>query len=163
MSSSGISFFSTQKHKLKIGNLHLILMGNNVLLKTDRQLIVLKNVKDIILRNEHMYFCACGNVEISCDCSAIFKYFNLHIKLENINFEEFKQTALLDFVNNNFDVNKSKKVKKFINFVKNTLKININDKKIKILANNLHFSYQLVYRLNNKIKKINVSNSIGKF
>ena len=158
----GIEFFSNQKHKIEITNAKIIKTDESIFLKVQDKIILIRNVKNLVLRNEHIYFCANGSVRIIFDCSTFYKYFNICIKSNDINFEELKQIALLELLNNNFDVSRAKKFKKFLNFIKNTLKIEINKEKIKVFANNLNLSYLLVYKMNNKIKQINIVNSIGK-
>ena len=162
LSKSGISFFSTKKHKIKIEHVKIISISNGVCVKTEKEIIVIKNVKNVILRYEHMYFCGCGKVDIVFNSLNYYRYFNFKIISKDFNFEEFKQLALLDLINCHFDCNKAENFKKFINFIKNTLKIDISEEKIKLSTNLIPFSYQIIYRLNNKIKRINVSNSIGK-
>ena len=162
VSKFGIEFFSNQKHKIRVVNAKIITTNESVFIKTNNSIIVIKNIKSVLIRNEHIYFCAGGVVEMLFDCSTFYKYFNICIKSNDVNFEELKQTALLDFVNNNFDVSSAKKFNKFLNFIKNTLKIEINKEKIKVFANNLNLSYLLVYKINNRIKQINIVNSIGK-
>jgi len=162
LSKSGISFYSTKKHKIKVENLKIISISNGVCVKTEKEIIVFKNVKNVILRNEYMYFCCCGKVDIVFNALNYYRYFNFKIVSKDFNFEEFKQLALLDLINCNFNFEKAENFKKFINFIKNTLKIDINEEKIKFSTKLIPFSYQIVYRLNNKIKRINVSNTIGK-
>ena len=162
LNKGGISFFSTKKHKLKIFNFKIIMISDGVCIKTEKELIVFKNIKNVILRNEHMYFCGCGKVEIVFNCINYYKYFNIKIISKDFDFEKFKQRAILDLVNHGFDVDNAENFKKFIHFINNTLKINIRDKNIKLSINKIPFAYQIIYRLNNKIKKINVSNTIGK-
>jgi len=162
LSKSGINFYSTKKHKIKVDNVKIISINNGVCVKTEKEIIVFKNVKNVILRNEHVYFYACGKVEIVFNSLNYYRYFNFKIISKDFDFEEFKQHALLDLINCNFDFEKAENFKKFINFIKNTLKIDINEEKIKLSTNLIPFSYQMIYRLNNKIKRINVSNTIGK-
>ena len=158
----GIKFFSLAKHRLKIAENKIMFIGENVYLKTPKNMIVFKNIKNLKCKNDYMYFTACGNVEIAFDCGEVYKYFNLLIKSRGLDFDNLKQVALLDLINNNFNFQEAKKFNNFLNFLKNTLKININNKKITISSNKLQLSYQLMYKVGNKIKKINVENTIGK-
>lgn len=158
----GVEFFSTENHRINIGYNKIFVTDEKVYLKTKNQIIVFANIKNVVCKNEHMYFTACGLVKIGFHCGNLYKYFNLMIKSKSFNFEDLKQTAIVDLMNNQFDICKSKKFNKFLNFIKNTLKIQINNEKVLIFSNNLKLSYQLTYKMNNKIKKINVVNSIGK-
>lgn len=158
----GIEFFSTQKHRIFIANNKILFIGNNVYLKTEKQVIVLDGIKNVICKNEHMYFTACGNVKIVFNCEEFYKYFNMSIKAKGLDFSSLKQTAILDLMNSNFQAEQSKKFNKFLNFIKKTLKICVNDKKISVYSNNLKISYILTYKINQKIKRINVQNTIGK-
>ena len=158
----GVEFFSTENHKINIGYNKIFVADKKVYLKTKNQIIVFDNIKNITCKNEHMYFTACGIVKIDFICEDVYKYFNLMIKSKSFNFNYLKQTAIVDLMNNEFDISKAKKFNQFVNFIKNTLKIQINNKRVMIFSNNLKLSYQLTYKMNNKIKKINVINSIGK-
>lgn len=162
ITKSGIKFFSFKQHKIKIGNSKVFELGGNFYLKTNTQIIIFKNIKNVKTRNGYMYFISCGNVEIIFNAIDFYKYFNIEINIDKLNFSEFKQTAILDFINNQFNISNSKKLQKFLKFIKNTLKIHINSKNLKIFSNNLKISYQITYKLNNKIKRINIKNTIGK-
>ena len=162
LTKSGIGFYSTKRHKIKIYNFKIITIKDGVCIKTEHELIALKNIKNVLLRKEYLYFCGCGKVEFVFNCVNFYRYFNIRISSNDFDFEELKECAMIDLINNCFDVNKADNFKKFINFIKNTLKINLNNESVSVSANKTPFSYQITYKLNNKIKKINVLNSIGK-
>ncbi len=158
----GIEFFSYNKHRINIAHTKVMFVGENIYLKTPTQLIVCRNIKNVICKNDHMFFQAYGKVEMCFNCEEFYKYFNLFVTSKGLDFQNLKQDAILDFINNEFNFQHAKKFNNFIKFIKNTLKININNNKITIFSNKLQFSYQLMYKINNKIKKINVKNTIGK-
>lgn len=162
ITKNGIKFFSLKQHKINISNLKVFNFGENFYLRTNSQIIIFSNVKNVKVKNKNMYFVCCGNVNIEFNFTMFYKYFNIKVNIEDFNFNLLKQNAILDFLNNQFDVEKSKKFQAFLKFIKNTLKIHINKKNLSIFSNNLKISYQLIYKLNNKIKKINVQNTIGK-
>lgn len=159
---NGINFFSTKQHKIKIYNLKLCELAGNFYLKSNSQIIVFRNIKNIKIKNNYMYFVGCGKVEMIFDFSKFYKYFNIEININEFNFLQFKQNAILDYLNNRFNIENAKIFQKFLKFIKNTLKIQINNENLTIFSNNLKISYQLIYKLNNKIKKINITNTIGK-
>mgnify|MGYP003303354362 CR=1 FL=1 len=79
LSKSGINFYSTKNHKIKVSNAKIISINNGVFVKTEKEIIVFKNVKNIILRNEHMYFYGCGKVDIVFNSLNYSRYFNFKI------------------------------------------------------------------------------------
>lgn len=159
---NGIQFFSFKKHRLYVERVKIFKIADNYYLKTDKAIIIFKNIKNVVLKNGYMYFKALGEVEINFNFENLYRYFNFNINLKNVDFNNLKQIAILDLMNNGFEVEKSENFKKFLKFIKNILKIEINDKKLTIFSNNLNISYQIVYKCNNKIKKINIQNTIGK-
>lgn len=160
VTKNGIKFFSLKQHKINISNVKVFEFCDNIYIKTDKRVIIFKNIKNVKIKNNFMYFIGCGRVEINFDFHKFYKYFNIDIVIDNLNFSLFKQTVILDFLNNQFDEEKSKKFQKFLKFIKNTLKIQINNENLTVFSNNLKISYQLVYKLNNKIKRINIQNTI---
>lgn len=157
----GISFFSTQRHRVKVSE-KVVQIGEAVYVNYQNQIVVFQNVKNVILRNEYLFFTANGKVEILFNTKQFYKYFNILITSDGIDFSNLKQTAILDLMNNKFQTDQSINFNKFLNLIKNTLKIQINDDKITVLPNNLKISYQLTYKTHGKIKRINVKNTIGK-
>jgi len=157
----GIEFFSYKRHKVKVDS-NVVIICQSVYINNGKQIVIIKNVKNVVKKNNYLFFTSNGKIIIELDCGDLYKYFNLKIVSDYIDFESMKQLALMDVLKNEFDINKSIYVRKYLNFIKNTLNIQINADNISVNANKLKISYQLIYKLNGKIKKINVSNTIGK-
>lgn len=162
VTKSGIEFLSYQKHKIFIRNLKIKTVGDIVYLISDKQIILCYNIKILHQTNNNLFFKAKGKVKFVFNCKEIYKYFNINIKMANLDFLKMKYDALIDIVNNCFEVKEKSNAEKFFKFIKNILKIQIKTNKICISSNKLLIPYQITYKVNNTIKKINVSNSIGK-
>jgi len=154
MKKSGISFVSTSTHRIKITNIKTKLIGKTLYLKTTKTLIIITNVKDVKIYNQFLYFTCLGRVQVFFDCKEFYQYFVIIIKSDQFDINELKQSALINLANNGFDINFSDIAKKYVNIIKKVLNINIFDKKITIKQNKFKFSFELVYKANNKIKKV---------
>lgn len=157
----GIKFFSNQRHRIKISD-KIVKIGENVYLKCCNQIVAFQNIKNAVIKNEYLFFTANGEVKIIFNTGEYYKYFNLSVNTNGLDFSSLKQTAILDLINNNFEMQQARKFNKFLNFIKNTLNIKIDNDKVRVFANKLKISYELTYKANGKIKKINVKNTIGK-
>jgi len=152
----GIEFFSYSVHRIKIYDAKLNLVEKDLYIKILNKIVVIKNVEDVVVFNDYLYFHTLGKVKILFDCSSIFRYYNIKIISNKLCVEGVKQQSLIELINNKFQINFCKSVKKYINIIKNILKIEIFEKKLKIKPNNLKIPFILKYRVNNKIKRINV-------
>ena len=119
--------------------------------------MIISNVKDVKIYKHYLYFTAMGEVEICFDFKDIYRNFAIIIKSKQFSIDELKQQAILDIVNNNFDLNSSKIFKKYIKIIEKVLNISIFNEKLTIKPNKFKLSFELAYKLNNKIKRINIS------
>ena len=160
MKKDGITFTSTSTHRLKIENKKTMQIGNVLYFKTESKLIIISNVKEVRIVNEYLYFTALGNVKFTFDCEEFFRYFALSIKSQQFNLDELKQSAICDLINNNFDINFCKNAKNYINIIEKVLNICIFQEKIIIKPNKFKLSFTLTYKLNNKIKRIIINETV---
>jgi len=160
INKNGIFFTSYLNHKIKINFFKILIIDNVVYLKQNNNFILIKNVANVFTSNNYLYFKGLGEVKIMFNAEEFYRYFNIVIKCNKFNINKLKQNALMDILNNVFNLKNSKILKKYVNFIKNVLKININNKKISIKPNNFNFSYTLYYVVNNKIKQVEVKERI---
>lgn len=156
MKKFGMVFFSSKVHKIKIQNIKLMQIDKVLYLKTTTKLVIINNVEEVKIYNGYLYFKGCGKVTIEFDCKEFYKYFALKISSKQFCLSDLKQQAFVDLMNNGFDKNFSKLMKKYINIIKNVLKIEIFKEKIVVGYNKFKLSFVLTYKLNNVIKRINV-------
>lgn len=154
---SGINFFSTKRHRIKISNAKILQIQNIVYLKKDNQTIILKNVDNIYLKEDFLYFDALGNVSILCDLSNIYKYFNLQIYSNQFDFCSIKKQALQDLFNNLFCLNLSEKINRYLKMLKDILNIKITKQGIVVGQNKYYIPLKITYKINNTIKTININ------
>lgn len=155
----GIVFYSNNRHKIRIGQAKVIYIGNLIYLKENNKFIIIKNIVDVIVKNEYMFFKANGEVKIFFNCP-FYRYFNLNIRSSYFDLNSAKQQTIDEMLNNLLNLESCIKLKKYLNFIKNTLKIRINNEKIVIFLNKFKIPYTITYKLNNKIKKINIKETI---
>ena len=160
MNKNGIFFTSKFKHKVKIENLKVMLLDDCVYLKNDNTFIIIKNVFSAFKLNNYLYFNAMGEVKIIFKTEEFFRYFNLVIKSNKFNLNKLKQEALKDILNNLTNIKNSKILNKYINFIKNVLKIDINNKKIEIKPNIYNLPFTVFYKINNKVTRVVVQERI---
>ena len=151
-----IFFTSYQTHRIKIKDYKIMKIENVLYLNLYEKLIIISNIKDVKIYNGFLYFTALGEVKILVDMKCVFKYFAIQIKSKQFSIDALKQQAILDFMNNGFNINFSKILKKYIKIIEKVLKINIFEEKIVINANNLKLSFVVSYKVNNKIKCVNI-------
>lgn len=156
----GFVFISNSIHKLKIHNYKVNILENNIYLSLNKNIAILKNVKIINVKKGDLYFQALGEVKIIFDCESVYRYYNLIFISKEFNLKILKHNAKLEILNNLLSYEKCELHKKFMFFIKNILKININAEKIEIKRNKLKIFYNLVYKLNGNIKKINISETL---
>ena len=156
----GIFFYSKTRHRLKIGDDKFVQIRNDVYLKTNDKVVIVSNIDKVMFINGYLYFTALGRISINLDLSKISNYFNVEILSKKFNLNEQKQLAILDILNNNFDLKFCKNLKKYINNIENILNINIFSKKIIVKQNKFNLPFVLKYKLNNKIKKVYVNQTL---
>ena len=159
LTKSGIVFQSTDTHKLKIKDVKLILIGVDLYMKTQNKLIIFHNVKDVKVYEGYLYFTALGEVKLCFDCE-FYKYFTIKISSEKFSFNQLKQQAIQNFINNGFELNLSVVMKKYLNIIKDVLKINITGKGIQIKPNDFKLPFVLTYKVNNTIKTVKVNQTL---
>ena len=152
----GISFFSNSRHKIKVGQVKMLILNNNVFLKHNNKTIEIRNVKNVFIRNDFIYFSALGDVKILFNAEPIFRYFNIKILSNDFNLEELKLKALFDVLNNLFDLKNCLALKEYLNVVVKILNIKITDEKVIVGQNKFNLSFKLIYNLNNVQKIVNV-------
>lgn len=157
---TGISFFSYNQHEIKIQNMKTMQIDGLVYLKNGDKLIIISNVKDVKIYEDYLLFTANGETKILFDCKEYYRYFTLDIQSEQFNLNNIKQTAILDIMNNNFDLNSSSLAKRYMNLLKNILNIHIDNEKIVVKPNKFKFSFVVTYKINNKIKQVNIRQRI---
>lgn len=157
LKKKGIEFCSKSCHRIKMPNIKKLQVGTRLYVRTNDKIIIFENVDKVFVFEEYLYFTALGKVRIRFDCSEIYRYFNIEIKSEKFNIEELKQSAINDIINNNFEINFCKILKRYIKIIENVLNIHIFQKKIVIKQNKLRLSYILTYKLNNIIKQVNIN------
>lgn len=160
MNKSGIFFNSNAEHLIKIDNVKLMQVGTVLYVKTSTDFIIFSNVKDAKVIDGCLIFRALGKVKILFDCSKYYRYFLLNIKSQQFDLGKLKQLAILDLMNNNFDINFCKFTKKYIKIIKNVLNIHIFKEKIVIKKNKFKLSFIASYKLNNVIKHVSVNETI---
>jgi len=160
INKNGIIFYSTLKHKIRIDDVKLLQLNDAVYLKKQCEVIVIHNVKDVFTKNNYLYFRAKGEVKILFNTNEIYRYFNIVIQSKKFSLNKLKQLALIDVLNNIFNIKNSKILKKYLNIVKNILKIDINNKKIEIKPNIFNLSFTLIYKTNNQITRVNVEETL---
>ena len=160
LKKNGIVFVSKLKHRIKINNQKYLQIENQIYLKTREEVVVIENVCDVFKYEDFLYFSGLGTVKIIFNCKSIYKYFNLEIKSEKFSLDEQKQSAILDIINNNFQINFSKILKNYIKNIKNILNIQVFSKKIIIKQNKFHLPFILKYKLNSKIKKFYINETL---
>lgn len=156
---SGINFFSYSRHRIRINNQKFVYVKDRVYIKTNTSFVILKNVGEIVYHKNYLYFTAFGDCKIFFDCKSIFRHFNIYIKTEYLDFDQLKQRALLDILNNQFELKNCKTLIKYLKIIKYALNIEIGEKEIKVRPNKYKIPFTLIYKSNDKIKKINIEQS----
>lgn len=156
MTKCGINFFSYSRHRIRIDEKNFMILKDRVYIKTAGNFVILKNVGQIFYHKNYLYFSAMGDCKFFFDCKQIFRQFNILIESEYFDFDQIKQLALLDIINNQFELKKCKILIKYLKLIKHTLNIQITDSEIKVKANKYNIPFTLIYKLNDKIKKVNI-------
>ena len=160
INKNGIFFNSTFKHKIKIDNLKILIIDKTIYLKNENNFIIIQNVTNIYKAQNYLFFSALGDVKILFKTEDFYRYFNILIKSNNFNLTKLKQMALLDILNNLNNINNCKILNKYINFIKNILKIKVNETQIQVMPNKYNFTFTVIYKLNNVLKKVQVNKTL---
>jgi len=160
INKNGIIFYSNLKHKIKVENVKLLILENTAYLKKGKEIVIIHNIENVFIKSDYLYFKANGNVKILFNAQGFYRYFNIIIESKKFSLNRLKYLALVDVLNNIFNIKNSKILKKYLNIVKNILKIDINNKKIKINPNNFNLPFTLIYKTNHQITKVNVEETL---
>lgn len=158
--SNGVHFFSHARHRINIGNSKIMQVGNVVYVKKEEKLITIKNVSDIYLKNDYLYFTSNGKCEICFPCGRLSKYFNIRISSHMFNVADIRQKALNSIPNNLFSINKSVELKEYLKIIKKVLNINITKKFIKVSQNQFKIPFKLEYVANNTKKVVYINQKL---
>ena len=134
-------------------------IGNIIYLKKDNKLILIKNVDSVMRTDNFIYFTALGEVKIVMNTKEIYRYFNIQISTPNVDFDYLKYRASRGILNNIFEFEKCKYLKDYIQFIK-MLNIVLKNDKLIVHSNRMHIPFVLTYKLNNKIKKVNINDRL---
>ena len=156
LNKDGISFFSTARYKLRMGEVKILELENAIYLKQNAKTIIIKNANKAIKTKNYLYFSALGDVKIIFNTKSFYKYFNIEIKSPTFDLEELKQNAIEEMLNNLFNLNNCNKLKEYLKVVVKILNIHITNDKILVKKNNFNLTFTLIYKLNNTIKIINI-------
>lgn len=157
LTKNGIEFSSFDIHRIFIKDFKVMQVENVVYLKTQSQLLTISNIDNVFYFENYLHFTSKGRVKILFDCTSIYRYFSIKIESKKFNLNSLKQMAILDLMNNAFDLNKSKIMKKYINIIENVLNIKISKEKVVVKQNKLKIPFILTYKINNKIKKVKIN------
>ncbi len=153
LTKNGIKFNSNARHRIKIGKVKIIEIENNIFIKSNNGTIAIKNVCNYFLHKEYLYFTCLGECLIRFNTSEIYKYFNIRIDSNVIDFSSLKQEALMDLVNHIENPMKSEAVRRYIKAIK-TLNITISSAGVKVSKNEYDIKYTLTYKLGNRLMHI---------
>lgn len=153
---SGIKFYSTLRHRLKIFDAKIMQIDNVVYLKKDGKQVIIKNIKNVYCKQQYLYFDTLGEVLIVCDLSEIYRYFNIKIISTQFDLELIKKQAMQEILDNIFLKNTSK-LNRYIKIIKDIFNVKIRNDCIFISQNRYLIPFKLIYRLNNTVKIINVN------
>lgn len=156
LTSRGLEFFSQKRHRLKIESYTYVQLNNSIYIKTEKQMIIIKNVDKVFKKENFIYFQALGKVKILVDIKNIYKYFCLKITSEKVDIVDLKKKAMGDLLENFLVVENAKIVKQYLSLLTKILNIKIKEDKIEIHSNNYNIPFSLTYKLNGRIKRVNV-------
>ena len=160
MTKNGVVFKSFCRHRLKICDFKFLQIGTNLYIKSASKIVIINNIDKVEKHDDFIYFTGLGKVKILFDCKQFYRYFNIKIISNKFTLTHMKQNAILELLNNGFDINFCKTVKKYIKIIENVLNIHIFEKKIVIQQNKFLLPYTLKYKLNNIIKVVNVNQTL---
>ena len=156
----GLIFFSHAHHKIKVGEVKLLQVDNVIYLKSKRKTVVLKNVNDVFLKRGYLYFTAQGVVKIIFNAKSYYKYFNIDIKSSLFDLSTIKNNALNEMLDNLFNLSACGELKRYLKIVIDILNIKITNDKVIVKRNKFNLTFQLIYKLNNVVKKVNIGETL---
>ena len=87
INKSGIKFYSSLTHRIKISNVKIMKISDSLYIKNNEKVVIISNVKNVEIYENFLYFTGCGKVEISFDCSMFYKYFALEISSQQFDLK----------------------------------------------------------------------------
>lgn len=156
MLKNGIVFKSVLRHKIFVGQAKIVEVNGIIYLRNGKKIIAIKNVKNVLFKNNCVYFTGCGYVHICFNCKNIFRQFNLMILSSQFDLSIYKQKALQEILTDPFALISRQNTKQYLKILKNILKIDINNGILRVSKNLYDFKYQIIYKVHNVTKKINV-------
>ena len=154
VTKDGITFYSTYTHRVRIDCANAIQVGNMLYVKTQTQLIIITNVKDGKIYQSYLYFTCFGKTQILFNTDDYYRYFMINVQSNMFDIRELKKQSILDIMDNDFDFNNSEIAKKYLKILTKILNITITDKNVQIKPNKYKLTYQIEYKINNKIKRV---------
>ena len=152
----GIIFKSTARHRLFVGDAKMLVVENNVYLKLNKKVVVIKRVANAEIKKGYVYFTSLGETKIIVNIKEIYKYFCIVVQSNAFNLQEIRAMAINEMLADVFNFKNGKAVKRYLNIVKNILKIDLQNNCVKVSRNRFNLHFSLIYKLHNKTKKINV-------
>lgn len=160
LKKDGVFFASNAKHRIKICDQKYLQIGKSVYIKSKDKIVEIFNVDKVFKFEDFLYFTALGKVQIKLDLLDVYKYFNIEIFSKKFSLAEQKQSAIIELLNNNFEINLCKLLKNYIKNIKNVLNIHIFQKKIIVKQNKFHLPFILIYKTNKTIKKVYINETL---
>ena len=151
----GLIFASTKRHKLYVGDVKMLVVENNVYLKKQGKTIVIKNVCDANLKKGWIYFSSLGKVRIVFNAKKFYKYFAVRVQSESFSLNAQKHKAMHDILNNLFEIDRCKELKRYLFIMQKILKIDL-ETGVKVSKNNYNLKFSLLYKFRGQLKKVNI-------
>lgn len=152
----GISFYSTKRHRLRIGRANVMQVGSTIHLQQDKIYITLVNVDRVYTHDGYMYFNGLGDVRVVCNMRRVKRYFALRIDSDMLEVSAMQERAKVAMINHLFNMNECKELKEYISLISRVLNIRFAEDKIIVSKNKYNIPYTLYYKVHNVIKKVNV-------
>lgn len=152
----GIVFYSLSRHKIWVGEVKILQIENNIYLKCNKKVVVVKNVKDVFLRRGYFYFTALGRVKIVFNAKSFYRYFNIEILSNQFDLTAAKAAALNQLANNLFCLQQCQKLKEYLHVVIKILAVRITEKGVYVYRNKFNLNFKLIYKINNTTKIVNI-------
>jgi len=157
LTKGGLSFYSTKRHKLKVGDIKIMQLDNVCYLKSANKTVILKNVTKTQLKKGYVYFTSLGEVKVLFNCKLFYKYFNVDICSPKFDLTPLRLEALNEIANNLFSLNNCKKTKRYIFIISKILNIKLEENKIKIKQNKYFLPFKLTYKAKNIVKEVKIN------
>lgn len=157
MKKNGIVFKSNKNHRLYVENCKLMQLDKMVYITKNNKMIILNNVDNVRIVKNFIYFKALGKVEIIYNFKEFYRYFNIDILSNKIDINQLKQLALVNAVENIFDLKNAEILIKYLKILKNVLNISLFKEKIVIKKNKFKIPFTVKYRVGNVVKYVNIN------